>query len=270
MDVPRLAFIGFDASELAFLRESLPADVPVMASEMLPRIRLMDGRLEMESPLRDRLVPISAVVFHGIFEHDLDFLAALVLWGGPCFPAPQAMLDCRLRLPGLVRALAISRFAGPPRGFLSPGVSVAPTTPQVAKWGNWHCGENKERIDSPWTAHEPTLVEPFFAGDAVRVLMLGEQMWQIRLTGTDWRKSVHGPGAAMMPMDAELADDTRTIRDALGLSILANDYMVTPTGERRLLEVNHIPSVTCFPEVWRAYRDVVRDWLMRMVIPTFR
>jgi hypothetical protein len=30
---------------------------------------------------------------------------------------------------------------------------------------------------------------------------------------------------------------------------------------RYLLEVNHIPSVTCFPELWQEYLRVVVDWV---------
>ncbi|WP_020470913.1 hypothetical protein [Zavarzinella formosa] len=62
-----------------------------------------------------------------------------------------------------------------------------------------------------------------------------------------------------MPLDEQLEADTRHIQRGMGLDLIANDYMVTPTG-KHLLEVNHIPSVTCFPELWAAYRDTVVGW----------
>jgi glutathione synthase/RimK-type ligase-like ATP-grasp enzyme len=129
----------------------------------------------------------------------------------------------------------------------------------VAKWGNWRCGENKERFAGRWRATEPTLFEPLIAGDAVRIVILGHESRQIRLAGTDWRKSVHGVGAAFMTPDPELIADTQAIQRGFGLDIIGTDYLVSGPM-RYLLEVNHIPSVTCFPELWRQYVDVVAAW----------
>ena len=118
----------------------------------------------------------------------------------------------------------------------------------VAKWGNWHCGENKERFTGTWTAKEPTLFEPFVTGEAVRIVIVGKPR-QIHMTGKGWLKSVHGEGTAFVPADPELVADTEAVRRGLGLDIIANDYIVGESGPY-LLEVNHIPSVTCFPELW--------------------
>jgi hypothetical protein len=62
-----------------------------------------------------------------------------------------------------------------------------------------------------------------------------------------------------MDADPELVADAQAVRAGLGLDILANDYIVGPAG-KHLLEVNHIPSVTCFPELWEAYAEVVVRW----------
>src|SRR5262249_10208035 len=130
---------------------------------------------------------------------------------------------------------------------------------QVAKWGNWHCGEDKVRFTSRWVSDEPCLIEPFLQGEAVRVVILGDRAWQIRLAGEGWLKSVHGRGAAFMEADAELVADARAVQAGLGLDIIANDYIVGEAG-KHLLEVNHIPSVTCFPELWEAYAELVVEW----------
>ncbi len=253
----RILLIGFDAPEAAELAARLPFEC--VKHESLPRIVVEGGQLFVESPRSAGYLRIARVVFHGIFEHDLEFLAGLALWGGPCFPNPTAMMDCRLRLPCLVRALKHTRFGGEPRGFASADAEYRAETESVAKWGNWHCGENKERFTGAWSAKEPTLFEPFIAGEAVRVVIVGEPR-QIRLTGNGWLKSVHGPGAAFMPADPELVADTQAIQRGLGLDLIANDYMVSPTGPY-LLEVNHIPSVTCFPELWQEYVEVIVRWV---------
>jgi hypothetical protein len=253
----RILLIGFDAQEAAALAARIPFEC--INNEMLPKIVVKGGKLFAESADGYRYRQVSRVVFHGIFEHDLEFLAGLALWGGPCFPNPAAMMDCRLRLPCLVRALRFTKFGGQ-RGYASPEADYDSETESVAKWGNWHCGENKERFTGRWRANEPTLFEPFVAGEAVRVVMLGGEARQIRLTGVDWRKSVHGAGAEFMAADPDLVADTETIRRGLGLDIIANDYMVSGSS-RYLLEVNHIPSVTCFPELWEEYLRVVVAWV---------
>lgn len=254
-----ICLIGLDIPESREIRGRLAA--PSIAHENLPGILVRDGRLLVESPSRSRMVPVSRVVFHGIFEDDLDFIAGLALWGGPCYPSAAAMLDCRLKLPCLARALRHTRFGAPHRGYASPGIPFQAEAEHVAKWGNWHCGENKERFRGARVADQPCIIEPFIEGEAVRVVMIGERAWQIRLEGDDWLKSIHHPRAGFMEVDPELLDDTRVLRDAFGLEIIANDYLATAAGTRHLLEVNHIPNVSRFPEIWEAYRDAVVGWI---------
>ncbi len=50
----------------------------------------------------------------------------------------------------------------------------------------------------------------------------------------------------------------------MGLDIIANDYVVAG-ATRYLLEVNHIPSVTCFPELWQEYLAVVTAWVEKRI-----
>src|SRR4051812_37455761 len=89
-DMNRVLIIGHDQPEADALSRRIAA--PAVCHEMLPRLRLWQGRLAVESPDRDdRYLGVSHVVFHGIFEDDLPALSALALWGGPCFPRARAM-----------------------------------------------------------------------------------------------------------------------------------------------------------------------------------
>jgi hypothetical protein len=255
----RFLLVGFDVAESASLSTRLP--FKTIASEMLPRIVVEEGKLFVQSATTLQYLAVSHVIFHGIFENDIDFLSGLALWGGPCFPNPVAMLDCRLRLPCLIRALKHTKFGGKPRGFASAGACYDSNNfESVAKWGNWHCGENKSRFQGAFEAQEATLFEPFVQGEAVRIAILGDKAFQIKMTGEGWLKSVHGRGAYLMPADTELVEDTRQIQRGLGLDIIANDYIASETGSY-LLEVNHIPSVTCFPELWEEYQESIVRWL---------
>lgn len=257
--MPGVCMIGLDEPEHSAIRARV--SVPVLARETLPRMVVRDGQLLVEPPSGAGYRPVSAVVFHGIFEEDHDSIAGLALWGGPCLPSARAMMDCRLKLPCLVRALELTRFGAPPRGYASPGAEYPTETERVTKWGNWHCGENKARFRGSTVLEESSIVEPFLVGEAVRVVVIGDAGWQIRLAGDDWLKSIHDDRAALMDLDADLWADTRAVARGLGLDVAANDYIRTQDGVPHLLEVNHVPNVTRFPEIWEAYADHVVDWI---------
>ncbi len=257
----RLCIVGLDEPEYAEIRERL--EVPVIAHETLPPLKVQNGKLLVEREESVRFSPVSRVVFHGIFEDDLDFIAALALWGGPCLPSARAMMDCRLKLPCLVRALGYTRFGELQRGYAAPGTTFRCDSEMVAKWGNWHCGENKVRFCGSRQIDQASIVEPFIFGQAVRVVLIGNESWQIRLEGDDWRKSIHHETAALTAIDPELLEDTRRVQDGFGLELIANDYMIADDGTKHLLEVNHMPNVTRFPEIWEAYREFVVEWIRR-------
>lgn len=256
-----VCLVGLDDHESNQIRERLSQ--PVIAHMILPKIVVKEGQLWAESERSPRLVPVSKVIFHGIFDDDLDFITGLALWGGACLPNPMGMMDCRLKFPCLVRALQHTRFGSALRGYASSWARFESEIERVAKWGNWHCGENKERFTGVWSSENAAIIEPFFVGQAVRVVLIGNHAWQIRLEGEGWLKSIHHASADFMPLDGELWEDTENLRRAFGLEIIANDYMVAEDGTKHLLEVNHIPNVTRFPEIWQAYRDYVVDWLQR-------
>jgi len=250
--------VGLDEPEAQAIQERL--DVPSIAHITLPKIMVRDGQLWAEAARGPRLMPISKVIYHGIYEEDLDFIAGLALWGGPVMPRAHAMMDCRLKLPCLVRAMQFTRFGAPARGYASPYVRYDSDLERVAKWGNWHCGENKERFTGTWSSEYPAIVEPYLSGQAVRVVLIGENAWQIRLEGDSWLKSIHHDTAAFMELDPDLLADAQAVRVGFGLEILGNDYIVGEDGQKHLLEVNHIPNVTRFPEIWEAYRDFAIQW----------
>lgn len=255
----RVLIVGLDEPEFTQIQERI--DMRVTAHETLPQILVKDGQLLAQPRRGAGWVAVSHVVFHSIYEHDLDFMAGLALWGGPCLPNAHAMMDCRLKLPCLARALRYTQFGAPARGYAAPGAVYRSDREQVAKWGNWHCGENKARFTGPWESEEACVIEDFIPGEAVRVIVIGNWIRQIKLEGEGWLKSIHPDNAAFMEPDPELVADTLRIKAGFGLELLANDYMVAADGTRTLLEVNHIPNVTRFPEVWDAYRDFVVDWL---------
>lgn len=253
-----LLMIGLERDEVNELRERV--NMPVIAHEMLPKLHIRDGVLFARRPDRDQFAPVSKVIFHGIFEDDLPTLAALALWGGPCLPGAHGMLDCRPRISNLARVRRVSKFAALPRGYADANTTYPVNAEMVAKWGEWHCGEGKERVSADFRSEEPTLFEPFLTGEALRVQLIGPKVFQLRLGGDGWKKPIHGLGTSFVDPDSELVDDTRRLADHFGLPVCATDYIVTPTGEKHLLEVNHIPNVTEFAEMRAAYLDFAAAW----------
>jgi hypothetical protein len=258
--VDRVLIIGLDEPEYEAIctrtgRRTVYHDLP-------PRVKLVEGRLLVDRPNSwDSFVPVSHVVFHGIFEDDFPLITALALWGGPCLPDARGMMDCRQRIPCLVRALKVTRYGSIRRGYADRKATFEAATETVAKWGEWHCGENKLKFTGNRVTEVPTIYEPFIRGDAVRLHLLGDCVWQIHMEGDDWLKSIHHPAASFMDVDGDLLDDARRIQAHFGLEHLAVDYMVGADGTKYLLEVNHIPNVTVFPEIRAAYLDFVAAWL---------
>jgi len=255
----RLCLIGLDQAEYEIIRDAYNG--PIMWLESVPKIVVSGEKLFVESNKGLGMLLVDKVVYHGIYDDDFDFLSGLAMWDGKCFPNPYAMMNCRLKLPCLVRALRASNFASK-RGYISKDTALETSSIKVAKWGNWHCGENKEKFTGTWMSQHSSIIEPFFEGEAVRIILIGEQAWQIKLEGEDWLKSIHSDKAGFMEIDQELLADTIQIRDALEMNLIANDYIVGKDGKKHLLEVNHIPNVTRFEELRKAYLDfVVKDFL---------
>src|SRR5690349_3040391 len=116
MEKERLLIIGLEEHEIQSIKNNV--DCLVIAYDMLPKIKLEEGILYVESRQRpDTYLKVDKVIFHGIFENDFDFITLLALWNGKCLPDAQGMMDCRLRHSGLVRALRVTKFGNLPRGM---------------------------------------------------------------------------------------------------------------------------------------------------------
>jgi len=254
----RIALIGIEPEEYQELAARYNG--LILWHQLLPKIAVKEGVLYVEKSSGVGMLPVDKVVYYGIYDNDFDFITGLALWGGPCFPNARAMMECRMKIPCLIKALSLTRF-GAPRGFLSAGAEINMNDATVAKWGNWHCGENKHLFTGAWQCEEVATLEPFYPGDAVRIMMIGSTAWQIKLEGDSWLKSIHPDTAGFMPIDEALYEDTLHIKRALQLDMIGNDYIVGTDGTKRLLEVNHIPNITRFTEVRTAYLDAVTVWL---------
>lgn len=263
MDKKTVLIIGLEKQDVQAIKQQVGIGFIILHYEMLPKIKLVSGNLFVESlSVTDKYLPVDKVIFHGIFEDDFDLLTMLTLWNGPCLPNAQGMMDLRQRIPGLARALQITKFGGIKRGMVIGAQDWFSHEEVVAKWGIWHCGDDKHKFKDTWTSTETSVIEPFITGEAVRIMIVGDQYWQIQLTGDTWLKSIHNAGAKEMELDPELLEDSLAIARHFKLEAVGVDYMVGNNGERYLLEVNHIPNVTVFPFVNAAFKDFAVQWVV--------
>lgn len=254
----RIAIVGLHHPEYEFIKNNF--DGFIIWHQAIPQIKVIDQTLFVEKTNGVGMLPVDKMIYHGIFEDDLDFITGLVLWDGKCYPNSYGMMECRLKFPCLAKAMKHSKFAYP-RGFLSRNAYINSEKELVAKWGNWHCGENKHKFTGAWENSENTVLEPFFDGEAVRILNIGNQSWQIKLDGETWLKSIHPDSATFMEIDPELLEDTLNLKKILEMDLIANDYIIGKNGEKYLLEINHIPNITRFEEVRKQYLETVLEWL---------
>ncbi|PIF30650.1 hypothetical protein CLU81_1090 [Flavobacterium sp. 9] len=257
-DYNRIALVGIEQEEYDIIKANYSGHI--IWHQSIPKIVVKDEVLYMEKSNGIGMLPVDKVVYYGIYDNDFDFISGLAIWRGACYPNAAAMLDCRFKIPCLVKALAHSRFSAP-RGFISAGASVNVGNDTVAKWGNWHCGENKHRFTGEWESEFTATTEPYYEGEAVRIMIIGEVYWQIKLEGDSWLKSIHPDNAGFMEVDPELLADTLHIKNTLNMDMIGNDYIVAKDGSKYLLEVNHIPNITRFEDVRQVYLSTVIEWI---------
>lgn len=262
MEKKRILVIGLEPTDVDAIKQQIGFGYLIVHYDVLPRVRLIKDELWVESlAVPDKFLLVDLVVFHGIFEHDYDFITMLTLWNGPCLPNAAGMMDLRQRIPGLARTLAVSKFNTLKRGMVINADEYSAETESVAKWGVWHCGEDKAKFTGDWESAETSIVEEFISGDAVRIMLVGDEHWQIKLTGESWLKSIHGEGANVMAVDSALLEDSQNIARHFKMQMIGVDYMVATDGEKYLLEANHIPNVTVFPVVNQAFKDYAVKWI---------
>ncbi|GGB12750.1 MULTISPECIES: hypothetical protein [Mucilaginibacter] len=263
MDKIRILVIGLEEAEVNALKQSLNFNYLMVHYDLVPQVKLIEGQLYVESSsIPGKYLLVNKVIFHGIYKDDLDFITLLAMWNGPCLPNALGMMDLRQRIPGLVRALSVSKFSGIKRGMVIGEQEYNSETEVVAKWGIWHCGEDKNKFNGDWTSTETSVIEEFIDGEAVRIMIVGDKNWQIRLTGDTWLKSIHNEGSWEMEIDQELLLDSTAIAKHFNLQTVGVDYIIGKNGERYLLEVNHIPNVTVFPFVNKAFIEYAGEWMV--------
>ncbi len=124
--------------------------------------------------------------------------------------------------------------------------------PYVLKTGNSHRGEGKTLIKNreEWSKASwegRATLEPFFEGESVRILIIGDYHTSFKLiNGTSWIKNSEGCDVEDWEPIPKMLEHAKCCNKILGLEVSGVDYIVTK-DDFHLLEVNQFPGLTSIP-----------------------
>lgn len=236
-----LFFTGEPALTLPLLKQR-PQWSPVLSAL---RFSMTNGRLHRAKSASDDfrgVVYFADVHDKDIERHNLHLFSSRSV---PCWPDPAALLElsdrhfalAKCRAAGLVdHSIVISGFTRQP---LLP-------LPYVLKVGDEHRGEGKYLIrnaaDIPSWEGEAT-AEPFFEGESVRVLLLGDRAFGLRIVNdTHWIKNSAGGRIEVWEPDSEIVAHARRARALFRLDVAGIDYVIDGTGFH-FIELNPFPRL---------------------------
>lgn len=257
MDQRFLFFTGEPATTLPLLK-SRPAWSPVLSAVSFV---VTSGRIHRKNNETDDYRGI--VYFADVRDKDLErrHLESFAKNAIPCWPNPAALLGVFDRHEALSRCMTAGLVDHPV--IQAEFTRDAPLPfPYVLKIGNEHRGEGKYLIRSatdipPWEGI--ATMEPFFLGESVRVLLLGDRAFGVRIHHDDsWIKNAPGARLERWTPNARLIEHARKAKDLFDLPIAGVDYVVNDQGFH-FIELNPFPRVGLSEESMLVARDIFRE-----------
>lgn len=240
--IPRFLFLTGEPKATLPLLKGRPAWVPVLSAITF---EVTAGRLRRPRSATDDFrgcVYFADVRDKDIERHNLGVLAGAAI---PCWPDPGALLAVSDRHAAMARCVSAGLVGHPVVQASWTREPLLPF-PYVLKVGDDHRGEGKYLIRSAedivqWDGI--ATMEPFFDGESVRVLLLGDHAFGVRIHNEgSWIKN--SPGASLDPWDPEPAvvDHAQRVMRLFDLEIAGVDYVIDGSGPR-FLELNPFPRV---------------------------
>lgn len=236
-----LFFTGEPAVTLPLL-ESRPAWTPVLSAV---KFYATDGRLHRKNSAEDDYAGV--LYFADVRDKDIERhnLRIFSESGRPCLPDAQRLLALSDRH----AALAQCRAAG----FLRHSIVQTQFTrepllpfPYVLKVGDEHRGEGKyliRRVEDIPQWEGMATAEPFFEGDSVRVLLVGDAVFGVMIHNEHhWIKNSTGARMEGWEPPAAMVEHAQRAKSLFGLEIAGIDYVVGRDGFH-FIELNPFPRV---------------------------
>ena len=254
---PRFLFLtGEPAATLPLLKER-PAWAPVLSAITFD---VSAGRLHRRRSATDDfhgVVYFADVRDKDVEQHNLRVLAENNI---PCWPDPAALQAASQRHAALGRCVAAGLVEHPVVQSRFTREPLLPF-PYVLKIGEEHRGEGKHLIRSardipPWDGI--ATAEPFFEGESVRVLVLGDRAFGVRIQneGT-WIKNAPGASFEAWAPDEAIVTQARRAARLFGLAVAGIDYVIDRDGPH-FIELNPFPRVGLSSESAAVAREIFR------------
>jgi hypothetical protein len=256
--VPRFLFFTGEPAVTLPLLKSHPSWSPVLSAVSFSAA---SGRLHRKNSEVDDYRGV--IYFADVRDKDLErrHLELFVTHAIPCWPNPSDLLRISDRHEALSRCIAA--------GLVNHAVVQTKYTreaalpfPYVLKVGNEHRGEGKYLIRGaadipPWEGI--ATMEPFFLGESIRVLLLGDQAFGVRIHHEDsWIKNAPGARLEAWQPDPSIIAHARKARDLFGLPIAGVDYVVNDRGFH-FIELNPFPRLGLSEESTMVARSIFRE-----------
>lgn len=188
----------------------------------------------------------------------------------PCWPDPEKLYDMLTR--DFVLICCINS------GFVCHDVSLFLDKPLpypfVVKVGNVHRGQGKHLIkcskdlselkyvlEQEYGSMQPsTILEPYFEGISVRVLIIGENVFGIRIDNDNsWIKNSPGAEISLFIPSVSLGSHALAVMDSFGLDVAGVDYILEPDGRFHFLEINQYPGLDVSDEILEVARKFLNE-----------
>jgi hypothetical protein len=260
---PPFASIGLENHIVSELKSELGHIIPY---DSLPSIYSIEGKTFVESLYTlDKYLKVSGVLYYCYFDNPGIQRRALALSSTPTFPDVRKTILHDDKAISLILAIDADPEPSLDRGFIIANKEIRLHTEEikVAKSGDWHCGEGKSIYHDKINVSAPSVVEPFIKGESHRILIVGEEAWQLHYESTDWRKNVNST-ISLVQLDNSLANRAKITAKNLGLVICGVDYIINDDGAF-LLEVNAYPELSVVKEAERGFVDLAVEWGKKIV-----
>lgn len=238
------------------------------------RLVLDDGRLHRQGLTED----IHGVVyFHDSDDQSISIhnLNTLCDTETPCWPNPERLLAMEDRH-AVMKRCAQWNLVGHTVEFVEHVHEITLPYPYVVKTGQQHRGEGKHLIRNDYDAAAlswtgSATVEPFFIGESLRVLVIGDRSWGVWYDNPgSWIKNSCGasivrveelgPGRphSNVALESMLSHAWATM-DVFGIDVAGVDYILKPSGEYHFLEINQYPGMNVSDQVVDYARSYFND-----------
>lgn len=212
--------------------------------------------------------PLLGVILYADIENkdiELNNINIVIEHKLPCWPNPHSLLNMIDRFVVLKECaeqeflnheivLGSNHSSDPDsQAVLMEQIPMVIPYPFVLKMGNVHRGEGKYLIKSQSDFPEMSgkfSIEPYFEGESVRALIIGDEIFGIRVTNEEtWIKNAAGAEVHEYELSSELIEHARKVAKYFDIDLAGIDYIVEKNGDFHLLEINQYPGISGFDNV---------------------